>query len=973
MTKRGSVSRSKVRAALEIVPENFVRRGENEKSGCLWCSLLVWSHDFPKFEHAFCRNTQAIRDREPDGHKVTTRRVTEAWDPCDILFVGEAPGADEDREGVPFIGRSGNMLRTAIEEYVTATKSVGITNVVRCRPPRNRDPGKTEIQACSPDLLREIEARKPKVVVCLGNHSLNFLTGQTGIMSFTGKVLACTRPEFPDLKVVACLHPAFILRFDHELERFIDAIQVANSVLAGTYEERQGVGSYYTLTEIEDVEALFAAFQEDGKPVAHDTETGHLKWWATDFPPLLCLSFSNEPGTGFTIPFDHPDSPWRIGGPKEHERPRLIAALQNHFESPIPKRAQNGKFDRNHIRMHLGVVPANTIDTMASHLTVDETKMSHGLKRLSYAYSGMGGYERDLELYKKSKDNKAADPERGGSYANIPGHILFVYAAMDADATVRVDLGIRADPEFERSERFSLLADGFFPRLSDTLADIEWNGAQINSEIVRTLDVRFRKTMEDLETEIQKLPQVIAYRRARVAAEKEDRFNPGSWQQLGVVLFDPAYFGEKPAKLTSGGMDRLRARYKAARAVWMQSEGKKIGREPSFGAIVAKAVEDREWDFFSTDAEVLQELEKRGNPLAAKIIEYREAQTLHGTFVVPLLTQLDPFGRIHGTFNLWGTVTGRLSSSDPNLQNIPNKDEGLIKHSYVSRFGAEGVLLQADYSQIELRIAASIFNESAMIQAYLDGEDVHTQTAVMISGLTPEEYEELSADERKQWRTRAKRINFGILYGGGPAALVKTLKKDGIFITFDEAEALIALYFEKRPELRRGIERLEAEVRRTGYLESFTGRYRRVPEVRSEDEQLVSRALRQSINFPVQSGASDMTLMALVLIHEEMQRRGLRSMIVLTVHDSILFDCHVDEFAEVAQLAKSIMENLQTLSDQVLPGIDWSWLKTPIVADFEAGTSWGTMVGFDPENPDYDALWEGMEKKAVEMVEKVAA
>lgn len=968
-----SKSRAKVKAELSVVPKNFVLPGP-EKSGCLWCPLLVWSPDFPQFEPAYQRNAESIKGREKDGHKVCTRRVSEAWDPCDILFIGEAPGADEDREGTPFVGRSGQMLRRAIEEYITSTTSVGITNVVRCRPPRNRDPGKTEIQACSPDLVREIEARKPKVVVCLGNHSLNFLTGQTGIMSFTGKVLACTRPEFPDLKVVACLHPAFVLRFDHELDRFVASIEVADRVFAGTYEEKQGAGVYHTLTTLDDVDALLSAFKEDGVPTSFDTETGHLKWWKDDFPPLLCLSFSNESGTGFTVPFDHQESPWRVGGEREHERPMLVRILQDFFESDLPKRAQNGKFDRNHIRMHLGVVPRNTIDTMAAHLTIDETKRSHGLDKLTFAYSGMGGYDAELELFKKR--NKEADPERGGSYANIPGDILFVYAAMDADATVRVDQGIRSDPEWSRSPRFGVLADVFFPALSDALADIEWNGAQIDVDVVAALDRKFTAAMAAIERDIQQLPEVVAFRRARVADGNDDRFNPGSSKQLGAVLFDPAYYGVQPTKMTKGGIDRLRNRYRAAHAQWVETSGKKdVTSEPTFSGTMLAAIQAREWEHFSTDAEVLQELADVDHPLAAKIMEYRAAQTLHGTFVKPLQSQLDPLGRIHGTFNLWGTVTGRLSSSDPNLQNIPNKDEGLVKHAYVSRFGAEGVLLQGDYSQIELRIAASIFSEPAMIQAYLDGEDVHMQTALMISGLSSDAFDALDSDTKKQWRTRAKRINFGILYGGGPAALVKTLKKDGIFLSFDEAEHLIELYFQKRPALRRGIERLENEVRRNGFLESFTGRRRRVPEVRSEDETLVSRALRQSINFPVQSGASDMTLMALVLIHREMQKRKLRSMIVLTVHDSILFDCHVDEVVEVARLAKQIMESLPELSEQVLPGISWKWLRTPIVADFEVGVSWGTLVAFDPsaEEIDYDALWEAMAKKQADMAVKVAA
>ena len=314
------------------------------------------------------------------------------------------------------------------------------------------------------------------------------------------------------------------------------------------------------------------------------------------------------------------------------------------------------------------------------------------------------------------------------------------------------------------------------------------------------------------------------------------------------------------------------------------------------------------------------------------------------------------------------------SSRDPNLQNIPNKGGGLIKRAYVSRFGEDGVLLQADFSQVELRIAGCYYNEPTMVQAYLDEQDLHTLTGQAIyvqstSGKKPADYLKLDKKTQKGWRTRAKRTNFGIIYGIGPPGLQSTLKKDGVFVTMDECKALVSAFFKARPGLKRGIERTQGRVAKSGYLESFTGRRRRVPEVFCADEQLVARALRQSINFPIQSGASDCTLMSLVLIRREMKRRGLKSQIILTVHDSIVFDCVVDEFLEVAQLAKEIMENLPKLSEQVLPGVKWDWLTVPLVADFEVGPNWGQMVDFNPfeisdEAPD-EPLWKDEDGKQV--------
>jgi DNA polymerase I-like protein with 3'-5' exonuclease and polymerase domains len=285
-----------------------------------------------------------------------------------------------------------------------------------------------------------------------------------------------------------------------------------------------------------------------------------------------------------------------------------------------------------------------------------------------------------------------------------------------------------------------------------------------------------------------------------------------------------------------------------------------------------------------------------------------------------------------------------LSSKDPNNQNIPDA----AKPVYISRFGDEGVILQADYSQIELRIAASWFKSPKMIEAYMKGLDLHAQTAADVDHKTLAAFLKLPKVERKEKRGKAKRVNFGTMYGIGPPGLVGTLKKEGIHATVEETTSLIAQFFAVRPGLKAGMDALKDEAAANGFLRSFTGRKRRLPEVFSVHNEIKARALRQCINFPIQSGASDMTLMALVLIHRILRDEGFKSQIVLTVHDSIVFDCHVDEVLEVAKIAKDVMEHLPELSDEVLPGIDWSWLKVPIVADIEMGHTWGSLVGFDP-------------------------
>ena len=970
-------TRRKRRTTCPSQPENWVTPGENEKSGCLWCPLLPWSHDFfvnpeaPEEEREcalgeYKRKAATYLKRESESHTVQTRCVQESeWNKVDVLFVGEAPGATEDKKGEPFQGASGKLLRQYTEAFEDSGYSVGIANAVRCRPPRNRNPNKTELQSCVPKLIEEIKVRSPRFLVALGGPALTAITGQTGILSMNQRVVQSILTGFEDLKVVACLHPAYVLRANHEMHLFHDSMEVVEQMLEGTYEPLPGEGEYFTLTDLEDVENLIEsllAVEDPTDPVACDTETGSLSPHDTRWPKLLCFSFSDEEGYGYTVPFDHQDSPWRVGGSKERERDRVAELLVAFFESDAPKDFQNGKFDENHIRAALKCETRNYQDTMLTHLVLDERKGTHGLKDLAHKFTGMGGYEKALEDYIGS--HAEANPDKGGSYANIPGDTLFRYAAMDADVTKRVARALRADPEYAENKPLRMIAETFLPSLSVALADMEFQGALIDQDVAAELDDIYTEEMRVKTETLKALENVREYERMRLErGEKDPTFNPGSHKQLREVLF--GLYGEMPVEMTDKGLESLSLRWERRVRAWRKA--KSNSSKPSFQGVVKRAIRNKEWDHFSTKAEVLQELERKGNEIARVILDYRAAETLHGTFVKPMRTLVDLNGYLHGTYGIPGTVTGRLASYDPNLQNIPNKGGGKIKDAYVSRFGDEGLIGQADYSQIELRVAASWFKEPTMIKAYCDGADIHRLTALDISGLSEDSFNRLSGDDQKQWRTRAKRINFGILYGGGPPALQSTLRKDGVFLSIEECKELIERYFEVRPALKDGIERLEESVCELGYLESFTGRRRRVPEVFNVNREIVSRALRQSVNFPIQNGASEMTLMSLVLIWREMRKRGYRSKLILTVHDSVIFDLHVDEYLEIMRLAKDIMERLPSLSDQVLPGLQWDWLKTPLVADCEVGVTWNKLVGFDPvvlsqEEETDESLWEETEK-----------
>lgn len=973
---------------------------DGEKTGCLWCPLLPMSVDFQNHFTQDPENLQPDRyQRDADKiitalkepHEVKSRDVSEPWTEVDILYVGEAPGAAEDNQGKPFIGPSGKYLRKIVEEVIDTTSiKVGYANIVRCRPPMNRDPSAHEKRCCTPELDREIAARNPKVIVPLGKHSLEYLTGRTGILAVYGNVMSCKRPGLEHIKIVPCVHPAYVLRANHEEPRFRDAIALGGKVVIGDYEEKAGEGVYYVVDDVDMVEELMTALRTDKLMTAFDTETGDRIPQQNKFPRLLCVSFSNQEGIGYTIPLDHPDSPWTLSAPtldgiprdfwpdkprkgtkkfdewdasnraaracelekreKEFkkklpkatkERERVMKAMRHFFEDPhVPKVGQNEKFDRQHIKFTLGCEVNGVVrDTMLTHLTIQDQRGTHGLEVLSYIYTGMGGYHKPLDDYIAAHPECA--PDKGGSYANIPGTLLFPYAAQDTDATLRVHEKLIADPQYVNNVKLRRLAESFFPRLSKTLADIEYAGAKIDVDVINDMERDLTEKMGKALLAMDALPQVKAFvadklLQGRHGKRKSDPFvfNPGSDAQVGSILWE--YYGCRPIELTDGGFVLLVARYNRLA---------KDDPDLEFGVVIDRAIANKEWGCFSTKADVLEEYKRQGIDFAPLVLDFRESQKLLGTYVKPTYERLDDASCVHGVFAPTGTTTGRLSSFDPNLQNIPS----YAKRAYVSRFGEYGVILSADYSQIELRIAACLYNDFEMMKAYVNGADLHTLTAIVISGESSKGYAALPGAKRKWWRTLAKRVNFGIVYGIGAVGLVNTLKKEGVFLTLDEAKDLLDKFFTAHPALVKALNALKAAVRKSGFLTSFTGRVRRLPEVFNTNEEIVARAFRQAGNFPVQSGAGDMTLMALVLIHEWMLDNQLRSKIILTVHDSIVFDCHVDEVLMVAAKAKEIMQSLPALSDELLPGLNWKWLRVPIVAEFDVGVSWGQAVEFDPE------------------------
>ncbi|MEO8450488.1 MAG: DNA polymerase I [Gemmatimonadota bacterium] len=318
----------------------------------------------------------------------------------------------------------------------------------------------------------------------------------------------------------------------------------------------------------------------------------------------------------------------------------------------------------------------------------------------------------------------------------------------------------------------------------------------------------------------------------------------------------------------------------------------------------------------STDADVLEQLAEMGHELPQFLLEYRELEKLRSTYVdvLPMRVQADT-GRIHTTFNQTGAATGRLSSSDPNLQNIPVRTPRgeAIRRGFVPGPGAKFVV--ADYSQIELRLMAHLSGDPAFIAAFHRGEDIHRQTAAVIFGVPV-------AEVTSEMRGRAKTINFATIYGQGPFALSKRLG-----ITQEEARAFISQYFERFAGVRAYLDRQVELARSQGYVETLFKRRRYIPEIKDKNFNTRAFGERLSQNSPLQGSAADLIKLAMIRIHGGLAAEGLRAKLLLQVHDELVLEAPLEETERVAKLVRSHMEGAATLA-------------VPLVVDIGIGANW---------------------------------
>ena len=428
------------------------------------------------------------------------------------------------------------------------------------------------------------------------------------------------------------------------------------------------------------------------------------------------------------------------------------------------------------------------------------------------------------------------------------------YAAEDADVTLRLWLLLK--PQL-RGARALALYEQVERRMVGVLRDMEIAGIKVDGGELSRIGVDFAEKLVRYEREIHELAG--------------RPFNVGSPKQLGEILFDEQKLpGGKRSKLTGA---------------------------------------------WGTDASVLEDLAAQGHALPRRVLDWRQIAKLKSTYVDALAQRQDAEGRVHTDFAMAVTSTGRLSSTEPNLQNIPVRSEegARIRRAFVAEPG--NLLLAADYSQIELRILAHVADVPALKDAFAKGQDIHARTAADIFHLAPDAVD-------KEARRRAKTINFGIIYGMSAFGLGLRLG-----IPPGEARAIIDAYFAQYPGIRACMERLKEDARTRGYVESPFGRKLWIADITSKDPVRRGGAERAAINAPFQGGAAEVIKRAMVRLPRALREAGLGARMLLQVHDELVFEVPEAEVAATAALVRDVMENVAALS-------------VPLAVEVGHGRSW---------------------------------
>lgn len=862
-------------------------------------------------------------------------RVVHSILPTDakVMIIAEAPGLKENDYGKPLIGPAGQLLNECLKEVGIRRESLALSSIVACRPPSNRKPTIKEIKTCYPFLEQEILLLKPEVIVLLGGVPLKQVLPNAGnITSMRGRWY---HHDQYNCEILPTFHPAFILRYMNERPKFVQDLRLlAQFMSSGVTETKEKIRTQYFTIETKEQLDWLAVILEKNTLWSCDTETTGLD---PRLAEIFIITFSWEIGVGAII-----DT--RIL--QDVDSTYLWAKITEIMENKNRKVFQNGSFDIQCLWTYGISVRNFYADTMYQHYLLDENAGSgHGLEVLAQEFTDLGGYDVALDTYKNQ--NKISN------YKDIPPEVIDKYALCDADVTLRSYYAML--PQI-KAQNLEFVHDEIMIPTAKILASVEYEGVSIDVPLLGKVTEKYQNAMEVQLEKIKEIPQIKAFEKDKeleIVQLIKDRWQYSKTLSKRYPVFED-YFNERKQKSSSKFEFKFNVNsHKQLSELLIDRMHLPIVKETKKGGI-------------GVDSEVL-EVYARTNKFCANLSEYRTLSHLKSTFLDGITRRLTNENKVHTDYLLHSTVTGRPSSRDPNLNNIPRTGTADdIKDIFCSDMNTEGMrdwLLEADLGQAEFRMWINYAKDEQALRDLRAGIDIHkliASTAYHKIKLPPgnisyEQFKEFAKDVTKLERQNTKMVIFGLMYGRGAPSIAKQLE-----ITVRQAEVIIDQFFGRYAQARQWLKRTIGIARHERMVTSIFGRRRRLLDINSSDDFKRSEAERQSCNAPIQSSASDLVFLALGRIYRKLWSEGFQSRLVLTVYDSLVFNIPDKEIDVIPNLIYSEMCTHPFES-----------IIVPITAEIKIGTHWGSLVEVDMNKP-WNEEWEKAKQEIYKVDKKFA-
>lgn len=804
---------------------------------------------------------------------------------AEIVIIGESPGFDEERVGQPFVGRAGQKINGLLRNAAGLNRGVDffVANSARCLIDKKKMTNKEialTLSCCRKNVVTAISAIKPKLIICLGDFALRQILKKSGVTKARGKFVFS--PEF-HCWVMPTFHPAYLLRNEAMTPQVEEDLALVAEFKKNGYKpiENDEDVDYQEAQSIADL-----PFQKESMAISIDSETQGKEWLSPDWV-FLSYQISWETGVARMIRFheettDKPDFtitvmrkgdgkkkiPTEVGVKRCRGFDRKLSELKALLENKNIKKRMMTTYDLHAFDQLF--IRAGEEPPVLSNFVMDVQTASNLIDENLYKRASLETLQRSFTNYKGDYNRNFEAKFGKDDMLSVPLDEFINYGCADADVTQRSadKLKTRLLKPLHRNVanyyvRFTM------PVLRKTIYSLERNGTYI--DMTAMPEVR-----NDVEVGMSKAEEAalkLIPRKVREAHRSDLKLTRSDL--VRDTLFSRKGFGIEPLRKTKGG------------------------------------------DAWSVDKETRMLLqEKEGVPQeAVEFIryfdEYSEYHTLWSRYLKGFDKHIKSDGRIHSSFSMTTAVTGRLASSNPNMQNNPKRSKvaHLIRRLIAAQPGY--VLLASDQEQSELRWCAHLTRDPEMIRVFRSGEDIHKNTA---QDLSKKSWDKMTEKERKEARTHAKPVNFGLLFGMSAPGFVRYAKKEyGIDITEETAALWIAKFFGRYSKIRDYHRETIAFTREHGFIDSPLGRRRRLPEINSDDMDLRGEAERQAVNHPIQSPSSDVVLLAHNTLFD-MQSLADMSFdhfrLVLFVHDELVFEVREDlDISKYVKRVKEAMEN----------------------------------------------------------------